>query len=157
MRTILSAFAIAALCGSNVLAQPAAPNPNQMHITISPSPYSVGGVVLGGKVSPADASRLGYKCIDSKKFDSFAWCTKTSNESESRGQFKVWYSMMLDRDGNAVYVNRYQEPAFWRGNEAKDDIQRYSKKVGQDPRIIHLPSHPGLPKGTLAAWGNVLL
>jgi len=63
---------------------------------------------------------------------------------------------MLDRDGRIVYLNRYQEPAYWGASEAKDDIQRYSKKVGGEARIIHLPAHPGL-QGTLATWGNVEL
>jgi hypothetical protein len=157
MRTLLFFCTIAVFCGSGVFAQTASPNPNQMHVTISPSSYSVGGVFLGEKVPLRDAARLGYKCIDSKKFDGFAWCTKASSEGEARGQFKVWYSLMLDRNGTAVYVNRYQEPAFWKAHEAKDDIERYSKKVGEDPHIIHLPPHRGLPKGTLAMWGNVRL
>ena len=64
---------------------------------------------------------------------------------------------MLDRDGKIVYLSRYQEPAYWGTNEAQDDILRYSKKVGEEPHIIHLPARPGFPKGTLATWGNVIL
>jgi S1-C subfamily serine protease len=157
MRTFVFFCAFTILGGGNVFAETASPNPNQMHITISPSPYSVGGVFLGEKVPFGGAARLGYKCADSKKFEGFSWCIKGGSEGEARGQFKVWYSLMLGKDGTVVYVNRYQEPAYWKANEAKDDIERYSKKVGQEPRIVHLPPHPGFPKGTLATWGDVLL
>jgi S1-C subfamily serine protease len=157
MRTFRFFCAFAILSGGNVLGQTASPSPDQLHITISPSPYSVGGLFLGEKVDFGSAARLGYKCAGSQKFEGFAWCTKASSEGEARGQFRVWFSMMLDRDRRVVYVNRYQEPAYWRANEAKDDIQRYSKKVGQEPRVIHLPARPGLPRGTLATWGDVVL
>jgi hypothetical protein len=157
MRSFIFLCALAVFGVGDAFAQTALHNPNPLHITISPSPYSVGELFLGEKVSPGAAARLGYNCADSKKFEVFSWCTKVSNETEVRGHFKVWYSMMLDRDGRIVYVNRYQEPAYWGASEAKDDIQRYSKKVGEEPRIIHLPARPGLPKGTLATWGNVVL
>jgi hypothetical protein len=61
------------------------------------------------------------------------------------------------QDGAVVYVNRYQEPAYWYANEVADDIQRYSRRIGEEPHIIQLPVRPGLPKGTLATWGKVVL
>jgi hypothetical protein len=157
MRSFLSLCALVILGAGNAFAQTALHNPNSLHITISPSPYSVGELFLGEKVPRGEAVRLGYNCTDSKKFDDFYWCTKVSSEGEVRGHFKASYSMMLDRDGRIVYLNRYQEPAYWGASEAKDDIERYSKKVGEEPHIIHLPARPGLPKGTLATWGNVIL
>jgi hypothetical protein len=148
--------ALAVFGASVAFAQTAFHNPNPLHITIAPSPYSIGELFLGEKVSRGEAARLGYKCGGSKKFDDFSWCAKEGNETEPRGRFKASYSMMLDRDGRIVYLNRYQEPAYWGANEAKDDIQRYSKKVGEEARVIHLPVRPGL-QGTLATWGNVEL
>jgi hypothetical protein len=156
MRSFLSLSALAVFGASVAFAQTAFHSPNSLHITIAPSPYSIGELFLGEKVSRGDAARLGYKCADSKKFDDFSWCAKEGNETESRGRFKAWYSMMLDRDGRIVYLNRYQEPAYWGANEAKDDIQRYSKKVGEEARVLHLPARSGL-QGTLATWGNVEL
>jgi Caspase domain len=156
MRSFLSLSALAVFCASIAFAQTASRNPNPLHVTIAPSPYAIGELFLGEKVSRGDAARLGYDCAGSKKFDDFSWCTKGATESEPRGRFKASYSMMLDRDGRIVYLNRYQEPAYWGASEAKDDIQRYSKKVGGEARIIHLPAHPGL-QGTLATWGNVEL
>jgi flagellar biosynthesis GTPase FlhF len=61
------------------------------------------------------------------------------------------------QDGAVVYVNRYQEPAYWSANEVAEDIQRYARKIGEEPHIIQLPVRPGLPKGTLATWGKVVL
>jgi hypothetical protein len=156
MRSFILLCALAIFAG-NASAQTALHNPNRLQVTISPSPYSIGDLFLGAKVSVGGAARLGYDCADSKKFDDFSWCTKAGNEFEPRGRFKASYSMMLDRDGRIVYLNRYQEPAYWGTNEAQDDILRYSKKVGEEPRIIHLPARPGFPKGTLATWGNVIL
>jgi ABC transporter substrate binding protein len=56
-----------------------------------------------------------------------------------------------------VYVNRYQEPAFFGASEVNDDIQRYSRKFGESPRITRMPHRAGLPNGILASWGKVEL
>jgi hypothetical protein len=60
-------------------------------------------------------------------------------------------------EGAAVYVNRYQEPAFFGASEADDDIQRYSRKIGELPRITKMPYRAGFPNGILASWGKVEL
>jgi S1-C subfamily serine protease len=155
MRRFGFLFSLAVLSASNAVAQNGPPL--SIHIYAPPSHYSVGGLALGEKVALGSAARQGYQCADSKKFEEFAWCTKKSSEREARGTFKVWMSLMLGPDSRVAYVNRYQEPAYWGANEIKDDIQRYSKKVNQEPRIIHMPTRPGLPKGTLATWGDVVL
>jgi hypothetical protein len=61
------------------------------------------------------------------------------------------------QDGAVVYVSRFQERAYWSAHEVTDDIQLYSRKIGEEPHIIQLPVRPGLPKGTLATWGKVVL
>jgi len=61
------------------------------------------------------------------------------------------------RDGAAVYVNRYQEPAFFVANEADNDVQQYSRKIGEPPRITRMPHRAGFPTGILASWGKVEL
>src|SRR5271169_1165258 len=75
---------------------------------------------------------------------------------EAPGRFEVWSSLLHARDGTVAYVNRYQ-PAHWAANEVADNIQRYSRKIGEEPHIIQLPARPGLPLGTLATWGKVVL
>jgi hypothetical protein len=131
--------------------------PVAMTVGPSSSLYSVDGLALGAKVEFGSAAYRQYRCDRSEKFEGFVWCTKTSNDKEARGPVKVWFSMLHAQNGIAVYVNRYQEPAHWGANEIPDDLQRYSKKIGEQPHIVQLPIQPGHPRGTIATWGKVVL
>jgi Double zinc ribbon len=128
-------------------------------MTVGPqsSLYSVDGLALGAKVAFGSAAYRQYRCVRSEKFEGFVWCTKTSNNREARGPFKVWFSMLHAQNGVAVYANRYQEPAHWGANEIPEGIQRYSKKIGEQPHIVQLPTRAGAPRGTIATWGKVVL
>jgi hypothetical protein len=127
--------------------------------TTSPQadPYSVDGLALGSKVAFESAAYRQYHCVPSQEFQGFVWCTKASNAKEARGRFEVWSSLLHARDGTVAYVNHYREPTYWAANEVADDIQRYSRKIGEEPHIIQVPARPGLPQGTLATWGKVVL
>jgi hypothetical protein len=120
-------------------------------------PYNVDGLTLGSKVAYGTLAYQHYQCGPSQKFEGFVWCTKPISDKEARGRFKAWFSILHAQDGGIAYVNRYQEPAYWDANEVADDIQRYSRKIGEEPHVIQLPARPGLPKGTLATWGKVVL
>jgi hypothetical protein len=120
-------------------------------------PYGVDALTLGSKVAFGTPAYRQYRCVPSQKFEGFVWCTKTISDREGRGRFKEWFSILHAQDGAVVYVNRYQEPAYWSANEVAEDIQRYARKIGEEPHIIQLPVRPGLPKGTLATWGKVVL
>jgi hypothetical protein len=117
----------------------------------------VGGVALGATVQSGSSGYREYKCGPSDQFDGFTWCRKTRKEKERRGTFNATYSILHSRDGAAVYVNRYQEPAFFGTSEANDNIQRYSRKIGESPRITRMPHRAGFPNGILASWGKVEL
>ena len=117
-------------------------------------PYGVDALTLGSKVAFGTPAYRQYRCVPSQKFEGFVWCTKTISDREGRGRFKEWFSILHAQDGAVVYVNRYQEPAYWSANEVAEDIQRYARKIGEEPHIIQLPVRPGLPKGTLATWGK---
>src|SRR5258708_2546463 len=121
------------------------------------SVYAVGGVALGATVQSGSSAYREYKCAPSDQFDGFTWCQKTRKDKERRGRFNVTYSILHSRDGAAVYVNRYQEPAFFGAREANDDIQRYSRKIGESPRITRMPHRASFPNGILASWGKVEL
>jgi hypothetical protein len=121
------------------------------------SVYAVSNLTLGARVQSGSSAYREYECGPSDQFDGFMWCQKTRGGKERRGSFNVTHSILRSRDGSIVYVNRYQEPAFWGPNEADEDIQRYSRKIGEQSRIITLPSRPGLPNGILATWGKVVL
>ncbi len=119
--------------------------------------YAVGDLALGTRVQFDSAAYRAYKCGPSDQFDGFVWCQKTRNERERRGSFSASYSILHSRDGTVAYVNRIQAPAFFGPNEADQDIQRYSRKIGQTPQIQRMPRRPGLPEGILATWGKVVL
>jgi hypothetical protein len=128
-------------------------------MTVGPqsSLYSVDGLALGTKVAFGSAAYRQYQCARSEKFEGFVWCTKASNDRDVRGPFKVWSSILHAQNGIAIYVNRYQEPAHWAANAIPEDLQRYSKKIGEQPHIVQLPTRPGAPRGTIATWGKVVL
>src|SRR5262249_11616955 len=119
------------------------------------SVYAVGGVVLGATVPFGTSAYREYKCAPSDQFDGFTWCQRARKEKERRGTFRTTYSILHSRDGAAVYINRYQEPAFFGASETNDDIQRYSRKIGESPRITRVPQRAGFPSGILASWGKV--
>jgi hypothetical protein len=119
--------------------------------------YAVSGLALGARVQFDSSAYREYKCGPSDQFDGFTWCQKTRKDRERRGTFNATYSILHSRDGTAVYVNRYQEPAFFGATEAEDDIQRYSRKLGDSPRITRMPPRAGLSNGILASWGQVEL
>ena len=121
------------------------------------SPYVVDGLALGGRVRFDSAAYRDYQCDPSDQFDGFTWCHKTSRERERRGSFDVSYTILHSRDESAFYINRNQAPAFWDANEVNEDIDRYSRKIGERPRIISMPRRQGLPNGIIAHWGNVVL
>ena len=118
--------------------------------------YSVDGLALGSKVALESAAYRQYHCVPSQEFEGFVWCTKVSNDKQPRGRVEVWSSILHAQDGTVAYVNRYQ-PAYWAANEVADDIQRLSRQIGEEPHIIQLPARPGMPRGTLATWGKVVL
>jgi hypothetical protein len=135
------------------------PQPISLTRTTSPQTdlYRVDGLALGSKVAFESAAYRQYHCVPSQDFQGFVWCRRASSGKEARGRFKVWFSILHAQDGTVAYVNRYQEPAYWGANEVADDIQRYSRKIGEEPSIIQLPARSELPKGTLATWGKVVL
>jgi hypothetical protein len=119
--------------------------------------YAVDGLVLGSRVKPDSATYLEYKCSPSDQFDGFTWCQKTRNDQDRRGASTATYSILHGQDGNVVYVNRFQSPAFFDRNQADKEIQGYSRKMGETARIKKMPHRAGLPDGIIALWGKATL
>lgn len=125
---------------------------------IKPDPvYSVSGLALGARVDFDGKAYQEYRCGPSNVFGGFTWCQKRTKEKEKRGPFQASYSILHSRDGTALYVNRFQEPAYWDDDEVKNDIDRYARRIGEQPRILKMPARPGFPKGVIATWGKVSL
>lgn len=121
------------------------------------TPYSVDGLALGGRVNSDSSVYDEYRCSPSEQFDGFIWCQRRRTDQEARGQFVSSWSILHSQDGKVVYVNRSLMPAFFDRNEAQDEINRLSNKHGTSPRIISVPTGPGMPSGFIAVWGNVTL
>lgn len=119
--------------------------------------YAVSGLALGARVQLDSSRYRTYSCRPSDLFDGLRWCQSTRRAKERRGAFTVTHSLLHARDGTVLYVNRYQEPAFFAPSEADEDIERYSRQIGEQPRIVTMPSRPGFPTGVLAMWGKVVL
>jgi hypothetical protein len=120
----------------------------------SGSKYVVAGLSVGSRVQFDSSDYREYKCSPSEQFDGFTWCQKTRQE---RGFANVTYSMLHSQDGTLVYVNRFQEPAFFGRNEADQAIRQYSGRIGEKAQINRLPPRRGIPEGIIATWGKVVL
>src|SRR5262245_40266040 len=119
--------------------------------------YAVGGLTLGARVPFDSAAYREYKCGPSDQFDGFTWCQRIRQDKERRGAFAATYSILHARDGRIAYLNRVQVPAFFGPDEAEQDIQRYSRQLGEQPRTVTMPRRPEFSYGILAAWGKVVL
>jgi len=89
--------------------------------TAAPTQYAVDGLAIGTKLSFDSGSYREYKCSPSEQFEGLSWCQKTRTDKERRGSYTVSYSILHSREGNILYVNRAQEPAFFKRTEAQDD------------------------------------
>jgi hypothetical protein len=121
------------------------------------SAYAVEGVALGSRMRPGSSAYRDYKCSPSEQFDGLTWCQKSSQDRERRGPFTATYSILRDSSGSILYINRYQVPAFFASDEAKEDIASYARKFGETPEVIQVPHRNGQPHCQLALWGQVVL
>jgi TonB family protein len=121
------------------------------------APYKVAGFVLGSRINFDSSEYREFKCGPSDQFEGYVWCQKVKQEKERRGSFSATYSVLHSRDGRILYVNRYQEPAFFGETEAAEDIQRYTRQVGESARITKMPTRPGFRDGIVATWGGLVL
>jgi len=119
--------------------------------------YAVDGLAVGTQLNFNSASYREYKCSPSDQFDGLTWCQKTRSDKERLRSYIAAYSLLHSRDGNILYINRSQQPAFFNPKEAEANIQRYSRKIGESPRIIKMPHRGGLPDGLIAVWGKITL
>src|SRR5262249_22478020 len=123
----------------------------------APREYAVDGLAVGTQLDFGSASYREYKCSPSDQFDGLTWCQKTRSDKERLRSYIAAYSLLHSRDGNILYINRSQQPAFFNLKEAEANILRYSRKIGESPRIMKMPHRGGLPDGLIAVWGKITL
>jgi hypothetical protein len=119
--------------------------------------FAVKGLALGTRVNPDNKAYEEYDCNPSDQFEGFTWCKKSEKEKEKRGPFTAYYSILHSRDGTIMYVNRFQEPAYWGAKEVQSDIEYYTSKIGEEPTQVIRMRSSGYPNGTIATWGKVVL
>jgi hypothetical protein len=124
---------------------------------IAATEYAVDGVAVGTQLNFGSASYREYKCNPSDQFEEFIWCQKIRTEKEPQGSYIAGHSLLHSKNGDLLYVNRSQEPAFFNPSEADLNIQRYSRKFGESARILKIPHRSGLPDGVIAIWGKITL
>jgi hypothetical protein len=124
---------------------------------LSATEYAVDGLVVGTHLDFGSAPYREYKCNPSDQFEGLIWCQKSRTEKERRRSYTVAYSLLRSQDGRISYINRSQEPAFLNSKESELNIERYSRKFGDSPRIMKMPRRSGLPDGVIAIWGRVTL
>jgi hypothetical protein len=125
---------------------------------LSATEYAVDGLAVGTQLNFGSAPYREYKCNPSDQFEGLIWCQKSRTEKERRrSSYTVAYSLLRSQDGRISYINRSQEPAFLNSKESELNIERYSRKFGDSPRIMKMPHRSGLPDGVIAIWGRVTL
>jgi hypothetical protein len=138
MRAKLAVLASVVLCGN---------------ATAEPAKYAVDGLAVGMRLNSDDASYRQYRCSPSDQFDGLAWCQKTRRDKSGT----AIYSLLHSGDGSVLYINRSQDSAFSNPKKAEEEIQQYSRKIGESPRVMKMPHRSGLPDGLIAVWGKIKL
>src|SRR5262245_33655750 len=123
----------------------------------APTEYAVDGLAVGTQLNFDSASYREYKCSPSDQFDGLTWCQKTRSDKERRRSYIAAYSLLHSRDGNILYINRTQEPAFFNPKSDEVHIQRYSRQISESARIMEMPHRGSLPNGLIAVWGKITL
>jgi hypothetical protein len=124
--------------------------------TAEPAKYTIDGLAVGTQLNFDDASYRQYRCSPSDQFGDLTWCQKTRKDREPRGSTAI-YSLLHSGDGSILYINRSQEPGVSNPQKAEEEIQQYSRKFGESPRVMKMPHRSGLPDGLIAVWGKVTL
>jgi tetratricopeptide (TPR) repeat protein len=116
------------------------------------------GLSLGGRVSPQSNEYKEYQCTPSEQFEGVTWCNRQRFEKDPRGLYRSSYTIAHSREGTIYYLNRSLEPAFFNAGEVDADIERLSRKLGEQARRVrpHVRLGPNTD-GIIAIWGKVAL
>ncbi len=121
--------------------------------------YAVDGLALGARVDAAGPAYRGYQCSPSEQFPDLTRCQRTQRQQDpaSRRVFEVTSSSLQDRDGKALYINRYIAPWSFDRNEIEAELKQLSSKFGERAREMRLPPREGIQTAVIAAWGKIEL
>ena len=115
--------------------------------------YVIDGFVLGEQADPG----RDYRCEAARQPADFTWCQRTRQERSRRGAFSSTLSILSNQRGEAVYVNRIIEPAFFGSSDISSEIARLSTRFGERARETRIPPREDAPSGVIAVWGKLQL
>lgn len=118
-------------------------------------PFSIEGVSVGAKVQPESAALKDFQCKPSDQFVGFDWCRKTHQAANAGASVTTNSSILRKADGTVVYVSRSILPSFLNSSEAREEIERLSKRFSEQAKIIWMPHREGFPDAVIAYWGKV--
>ena len=136
----------------------------QAPIVPSPQPektstYVVDGLALGARIEPESLPYRGYQCTPSEQFSNFTRCIRTEKQETfgSRWPVQLTTSIMHNRDGIAVYINRHIAPLPFDRIDFQNAINKLSSKFGERAREMRMSHREGLPNAIIALWGKIQL
>jgi hypothetical protein len=123
------------------------------------SPYVIDGVPLGARIDAEGPAYRGYQCSPSEQFADLTRCQRTQRQQDPAGRrvFEVTSSSLHDRDGRAIYLNRYIAPWSFDRNEIEAELKQLSSRFGERAREMRLPPREGIQTAVIAMWGKVEL
>jgi len=123
------------------------------------SPYVVDGLALGARIDSESPAYRSYSCIPSELFPEFTRCQRTQKQQDgsTRRAFETTSSILRDREGKAVYINRNLAPWTFDRNEIQADLKQLSSKFGAPAREMRLPQRDGLQVAIIVTWGKIEL
>jgi hypothetical protein len=123
------------------------------------SPYVVDGLALGARVDSESPAYRSYSCFPSELFPEFTRCQRTQKQQDgsTRRSFETTSSILHNRDGKAVYINRNLAPWTFDRNEIQADLKQLSGKFGGPAREMRLPQRDGLQVAIIVVWGKIEL
>ncbi len=129
------------------------------HAATPPPAYVVDGLALSARVSFESAPYRGYQCSQSELFPDLMRCQRTQRQQDwgARRSFDTTDSILHDRDGKAIYINRHVAPWRFDRNEIQAELKAISSKLGERPREMRLPQREGLQAAVIAVWGKIEL
>jgi hypothetical protein len=119
--------------------------------------YAIEGLALGSQAQAFRSAHQEYRCGPSEQSPGFTFCQRIRFERDQHGSFNVMNSFLHSRDGIAVYIDRYQRPAFLNAGDAEKAIKELSSQFGEPSWRTTMPERPGRPAGVIAVWGETTL
>lgn len=115
--------------------------------------YVIDGFVLGEQADPGRE----YRCEPVSHLRDFTRCERTRQERSRRTAFTSTISILSNARGEAVYVSRVIEPAFFGSNDISSEVARLSSRFGERARETRLSPRDGVPTIMIAVWGELQL